>query len=93
MIGRVEISDTNFADRAVTDEYAESKDVSYHCLIVNLTKHEGNKFPYGRYQSVNMIDGLSLIFKVQLIVLSKHLCHIQSDIILIGELTLLLLAG
>ena len=74
---RVELSHTNLADCAVTDEVTEAVNVRYHRLEVRLAEHEGHKFADGCKQHHHVACTLHLI---KTFLRSELLRHILSNV-------------
>ena len=57
----IELSHSNLANRAVTDESSEAKNISYDRLIMSFSEHKGDKFPHSVEQHHDMSGSLSLV--------------------------------
>jgi len=89
-----ELRDANFADRAVTNKVAQSKDVRNNRLVVRLAEHKSHELADRREEHEHVIRRLLLVAEAAAIVASYQLLsYCDGDLVLFNQSLLVIFAS
>ena len=75
-----ELSDPDFADRAVTNKSPEAEHICDHCLVVRLPEHERHEFTHRVQDHNHMGGGLRLVGEATVVRIDQRLGNIVRDL-------------